>query len=267
MALQSRRQVRHALAARRKRIRVPPHERQTRQRVPALPMIVVYIRLSGGCGAKSWRVPYYSRSGRRHDRGNTRAMHPYDLSRAAMRGLMRAWLKRRFGSFGHGSSYDPLTSVVAGYENIRLGRNVFIGPHAYLSADGVRIDIGDDTVIGPGLYLIAGDHEFAIPGVLFHTSPRGRNEPIRIGCNVWIGARATVLKGVTVGDGAIVAAGSVVTRDVKPFAVVAGVPARFRRWRFAENERRAHEGFLREADLGGRVSTPVHSPSQDHADA
>jgi acetyltransferase-like isoleucine patch superfamily enzyme len=154
-------------------------------------------------------------------------------------------LKRRFASFGQGSSYDPITSVVAGYEWISLGRNVFIGPHAFLSADGVTIDIGDDTIAGPGLYLVAGDHQFDVPGVSFRESPRGRNEAICIGRNVWIGARVTVLKGVTIDDGAVVAAGSVVTRDVGRYAIVAGVPARFIRWRFEGAEREIHDRFLR----------------------
>lgn len=171
-------------------------------------------------------------------------MHVYDLFLGIRRKVLRACLKRRFASFGPGSSYDPMTSIIGGYEHIHLGRDVFIGAHAFLSADGVRVDIGDDTVIGPGLYLIAGDHEFATPGISFRGAPKGRNEAIKIGRNVWIGGRATVLKGVTIGDGAIIAAGSVVTRDVEPFAVVAGVPAQFMRWRFEGVARQIHEDFL-----------------------
>lgn len=171
-------------------------------------------------------------------------MHLHDMGRAVHRRLLRMWLKSRFGSFGPGSSYDPVTSVVLGYSNIHIGANVYIGPLSFLSADDVRVDIGDDTVIGPGLYLIAGDHEFSIPGVSFAEAPRGRNEPIFIGRNVWIGARATILKGVTIGDGAIVGAGSVVTRDIEPYAIVAGNPARFIRWRFEGEERERHDDFL-----------------------
>jgi len=54
----------------------------------------------------------------------------------------------------------------------------------------------------------------------------GMSAPIIIGNNVWIATRAMILKGVTIGDGAVVAAGAVVTKDVKPFTVVAGVPAK-----------------------------------------
>jgi acetyltransferase-like isoleucine patch superfamily enzyme len=137
-----------------------------------------------------------------------------------------------------------MTSIVSGYSSFHIGSNVFIGPQAFLSADKVRVDIGDDTVIGPGLYLIAGDHEFSTPGVTFAASRRGRNEAIAIGRNVWIGARATILKGVTIGAGAIVGAGSVVTHDVDSCAVVAGNPARFVRWRFDEEGRELHDKLL-----------------------
>ncbi len=143
-----------------------------------------------------------------------------------------------------GASFDPLSSTVSGYEYIRLGDGVFIGPHAHLTADGVEIVIGADTVIGPGFYAIAGDHRFDEPGVSFRDSRRGVNASIRIGCNVWIGARVTVLKGVTVGDGAVIGAGSIVTRDVESCAVVVGAPARRVRWRFEGGDRVFHEHML-----------------------
>jgi acetyltransferase-like isoleucine patch superfamily enzyme len=171
-------------------------------------------------------------------------VHIYDGSRAAHRLLLRTLLGRRFANFGTGSSYDPVTSIIAGYENISIGDHVYIGPHAYISADGVRVEFGDDTIIGPGFYLLAGDHRFDEPGVAFHASARGVNESVKIGKNVWIGARVTVLKGVSVGAGAVLAAGAVVTRDVEPLAVVAGVPARFVKWRFEGDARLRHEEFL-----------------------
>lgn len=167
-----------------------------------------------------------------------------DIIAGTRRAFLRSLRKRRFGAIGPGSSFDPTTSRISGYENFHIGRDVFIGPYAVLSADGVKVTIGDDTVIGPQFCLMAGDHNFDLPGVPYHGSPRGRNEPVRIGRNVWIGARVTVLKGVEIGDASVIGAGTVVTRDVPAFAVVAGTPARFLRWRF-EGERRAeHQRFL-----------------------
>jgi acetyltransferase-like isoleucine patch superfamily enzyme len=177
-------------------------------------------------------------------------MHPYDVIRGAKRVAVRSLVKRRFTAFGPGSRYDPTTSVIAGYENISIGADVYVGPFAYVSADQVPVVIGDDTVIGPGFYLLAGNHRFDEPGVAYTAGVRGVNARVVIGRNVWIGARVTVLKGVTIGDGAVVAAGAVVTKDVEPFSMVAGVPARFLRWRFDEAGRRRHEAFLYDGTVG-----------------
>lgn len=180
------------------------------------------------------------------------ARHPYDLMTAARRRALRAWLRPRFARFGVGASFDPLSSTITGYEYIRLGAGVFIGPHAHLSADGVEIEIGADTVVGPGFYAIAGDHRFDEPGVTFRSSDRGVNRSIHIGCNVWIGARVTVLKGVRIGDGAVIGAGSIVTSDIDSCAVAMGIPARFVRWRFDGEERLVHERLLARLGDEGR---------------
>jgi carbonic anhydrase/acetyltransferase-like protein (isoleucine patch superfamily) len=83
------------------------------------------------------------------------------------------------------------------------------------------ISIGRDVAIGPDV-LIRDSDSHLITG-----SDRKATEPIHIGDRVWIGARAVILKGVTIGDGAIVAAGAVVTKDVAPGTLVAGVPAKY----------------------------------------
>ena len=171
-------------------------------------------------------------------------MHPLDLLTRARRGARRAFLARRFGAFGKGSTFDPTTSTINHYENFYVGRNVFIGRHAVFSANDVTVSIGDDTIIGPGLYIMTGDHEFDLPGKSWRDSGPGNNERIRIGRNVWIGARVTILKGVTIGDAAVIGAGSIVTRDVPPFAVVAGSPAQTIRWRFEGEKRRIHELYI-----------------------
>jgi serine acetyltransferase len=93
-----------------------------------------------------------------------------------------------------------------------------------------EIAIGRDVAIGPDVFIRDSDsHIISGPG-------RSSTEPIRIGDRVWIGARAVILKGVTIGDGAIVAAGSVVTKDVDPGTLVAGVPAKLIRAATWEHE-------------------------------
>jgi acetyltransferase-like isoleucine patch superfamily enzyme len=105
--------------------------------------------------------------------------------------------------------------------NIRVGRNVFINQRCQLNDIG-GIEIGDDVMIGPGVSLITSGHP--VP-------PSSRRDgitaaPIRIDRNVWIGAGAMILQGVTVGENSVIAAGAVVTHDLPPNALAGGVPAK-----------------------------------------
>ena len=135
-------------------------------------------------------------------------------------------------------------------ETFEIGDGVFIGAQAYIQGrfDGTTI-IGDHVWIGPQAYMDARDlvmEEYVGcgPGAKVlgsaHTGlpvdvPIVQTDlaikPVRIGAWADIGTNATILPGVTIGKGAIVGAGAVVTHDVPPFAIVAGVPAKFLRWR------------------------------------
>ncbi|MFV0400019.1 MAG: DapH/DapD/GlmU-related protein [Oscillospiraceae bacterium] len=105
-------------------------------------------------------------------------------------------------------------------KNIRIGKRVFINAGCCFQDQG-GITIGDDTLIGHNVVLATLNHSL-VPAKRKDMHPA----PIVIGKNVWIGANATVLAGVRIGDNAVVAAGAVVTRDVPANAVVGGVPAK-----------------------------------------
>ena len=164
----------------------------------------------------------------------------FDLLRGIKRVILRNILKHFFSSFGKGSTYDPITSYIPRYQNISIGENVHIVANAILSADKVKIRIGDDTLIGPNVCIIAGDHLKDRPGLSYHESPDGDNQDVTIGRNVWLGANVTILKGVTIGDGSIIGAGSVVTRDIPEMSVAVGVPAKVIRKRFDEDGMALH---------------------------
>ncbi|HET6389427.1 MAG TPA: acyltransferase [Hyphomicrobium sp.] len=100
-----------------------------------------------------------------------------------------------------------------------IGERVFINTGATIVATH-SIVIGDDCLIGDFVAIFDTDHHQLEP------SQPTRVAPVRLGNNVWIGRSATILPGVTIGDHAVVAAGSVVTADVPPRTVVGGVPAR-----------------------------------------
>jgi acetyltransferase-like isoleucine patch superfamily enzyme len=124
-----------------------------------------------------------------------------------------------------GSEVDESTRITPPFytdfgRNIKLGKNVFIN-HACTFMDRGGITIEDDTKLGPKTNLITSNHPL---------DPAHRKElvstPIWIKKNVWIGAAATILPGITVGENSVVAAAAVVTQDVPPNTVVAGVPAK-----------------------------------------
>jgi len=109
----------------------------------------------------------------------------------------------------------------AGGNEIRVGRNVFVNQNCTFYDLG-GLDIGDDVMIGPNVSIITTGHPL---------EPSQRRavtigNPIVIERNVWIAAGATVIAGVTIGENSVVAAGSVVTKDVPPNALVGGNPAR-----------------------------------------
>ncbi|MFO1134434.1 MAG: sugar O-acetyltransferase [Rhodoblastus sp.] len=130
-------------------------------------------------------------------------------------------LRERLGAVGRHVHIRPPFHCDYGF-NIKLGDGVFLNFNCVF-LDVVAIEIGAGTQIGPAVQIYAADHprdpEQRRAGLEF-----GR--PVKIGANVWIGGGAVILPGVTVGDDAIIGAGSVVTRDVPAAATVAGNPAR-----------------------------------------
>lgn len=128
-----------------------------------------------------------------------------------------------------GAKVDDSFSLIppfytTGGEHIRIGRNVFINQNCTLYDLG-GIHIADDVMIGPNVSLLTSGHPIE--------PSRRRNaviaSPIVIERNVWIAAGVTVIGGVTVGENSVVAAGSVVTKDVPRNCLVAGNPARVTR--------------------------------------
>ena len=114
--------------------------------------------------------------------------------------------------------FPPFTADFG--KNIIVGKNVFFNSGCRLQDHG-GIFIGDNVLFGHNVVLATLDHDLdPAKRDLLHCAP------IRIGNDVWVGANATITKGVIIGDGAVIAAGAVVTRDVPPRTVVGGVPAK-----------------------------------------
>lgn len=113
--------------------------------------------------------------------------------------------------------------------DIALGDRVQFGPYCDVQCD---LEVGDSVLFAPRVAIIGrNDHNIDLPGVKIWDSPRGVNQKVRIGNDCWIGYGSIILSGVSVGDGGVVAAGSVVTKDVPPNTIVAGAPAKVLRRR------------------------------------
>lgn len=127
-----------------------------------------------------------------------------------------------------GVSIHPSAKICGGvvFDNpyARIGANTWVGGGCRLiGAPGAAIQIAENCDLGPEVLLVTGTHEI---GPAERRAGRGRCESIVIGAGVWVGARATLLAGVTVGRGSVIGAGSLVNSDVEPDSLAVGVPAR-----------------------------------------
>lgn len=109
-------------------------------------------------------------------------------------------------------------------EELIIGDNVGIAANAFIAMRG-KLEIGDNTIFGPGVSIHCENHNFSdleTPIRLQGATRKG----VKIGKDCWIGSKAVILDGVTIGDHVIVAAGAVVTKDVPDYSIVGGVPAK-----------------------------------------
>jgi acetyltransferase-like isoleucine patch superfamily enzyme len=132
---------------------------------------------------------------------------------------LRIWFLRRLGAQIGEHVYLFGSSEVLSPKGLMVVGNCHIGRFCQLDARG-GVRIGRNVVIASHCLLITADHDPDDPEF------GGRLAPIEIGDRVWIGSRATILKGVSIGEGAVVAAGSTVVGDVQPWSIVGGVPAK-----------------------------------------
>lgn len=155
---------------------------------------------------------------------------------------------------GHVKIFTLIKEVVMHFRKIRYGwRNIsskswvsprqnYISSSFHLGDFGFighsctiypRVRAGRFLLMAPEVSIIGKDHSFDKVGIPMCFSGREAIPVTIIGDDVWIGSRAIIMVGVKIGDGAIIAAGSIVTRDVPPFSIVGGVPARVIAYRFA----------------------------------
>lgn len=143
-------------------------------------------------------------------------------------------------------------SILWAPNSLQIGNDVYIGKNCTIEVDGY---IGNYVLIANMVGIIGRwDHDFLAIGRPMSQTPwigdsdykgAGLGKKIIIEDDVWVGFGSILLSGIKIGRGAVIAAGSVVTKDVEPYSIVAGVPARQTSVRFTENEILQHESKLR----------------------
>lgn len=134
------------------------------------------------------------------------------------------------------------------FENIAIGEDTYIGNKCVIQSAHGLINIGNHVMFGAGVHVHGGNHRWDVPGKYMKELGKdlGVDGAITIQDDVWIGSNAIILGGVDcIGEGSIVAAGSVVTRDVPPYSIVAGNPARVIKMRFTDAEVLEHKRLLK----------------------
>lgn len=157
--------------------------------------------------------------------------------------------KRSMNSCGKDVNIRPMHSDFKGIENMSVGDGTSIPKGSTFYCTKAPLTIGKKVIFGPNPTIITGDHRIDVIGkhlidVLDSEKLPENDLPVVIEDGVWCGANVTILKGVTVGRGSIVAAGAVVTKSCAPYSIIGGVPAKLIRMRFTPEEIIKHERMI-----------------------
>ncbi|AOR77373.1 hypothetical protein BES08_11900 [Novosphingobium resinovorum] len=166
--------------------------------------------------------------------------------KAKVRAMLLPYWKRKY----------RLAELGEGFHNPRhsdmiLGAGSRIGRYAYIGM-GFRsqgpIVVGDLAMLASGIEIVGADHLYDIVGTPTRLGFPSAARPVTVfGLDAWIGSRVTIMEGVRIGAGAVVGSGSLVTRDVEPYTIVGGVPAKLIRRRLDERGEASHIGMVESA--------------------
>ena len=149
-----------------------------------------------------------------------------------LRRLKRRWMILRYGL--KGAHRTALLSPGSAFsKDLRVDEFAYIGPGCMIEQG---VSIGKYTMLANNVIIAGGDHDYHNPQMPIIFSGREVRKETHIGIDCWIGAGSIVMAGVTIGNGAVIAAGSVVTKDVPPLTVYGGCPAKFIKNRFSDED-------------------------------
>lgn len=170
-----------------------------------------------------------------------------------VRGLYMLWtsffgLKRK--KFGHCEKnvvFTPPINIV-NPRNVFLYSNTNLGANTYISALNAKFIVHKNCCIAEGLTVHTGNHAMVIgklcTEITERNKPHGYDKDVVVDSDVWIGCRVTLLSGVHIGRGAIIAAGAVVTKSIPPYAIAGGIPAKVIKFKWTIEEILVHEELV-----------------------
>lgn len=155
--------------------------------------------------------------------------------------------RKMLGECGKNVSFGKNVTIT--WENCFIEDSVYIGQDCLFMCNNAPIFIGSHVIFGPRVSIITGNHKYDIVGkFISEITETEKTEdcdaPVLIEEDCWIGANSVILKGVTIGKGSIVASGAIVTKDIEPYSIVGGNPAKLIKKRFNKDEIKAHEDTL-----------------------
>jgi acetyltransferase-like isoleucine patch superfamily enzyme len=170
-----------------------------------------------------------------------------------LRRLYMWYLKKRLGLKSVGKDCWISSRVNLIHPSVVIGDFSFVARNATIYPN---VSIGRFCLIAPNVSILGGDHRFNLVGSPMCFSGREDIKETIIGEDVWVGANSILLHGICIGEGAIIAAGSVVTKDVKAYSIVGGNPAKHIRYRFSNvSDQMKHSESLKHIhDLGELVN-------------
>jgi acetyltransferase-like isoleucine patch superfamily enzyme len=138
-------------------------------------------------------------------------------------------------------------------KDLIMGQYCFIGRNAWICPN---VTIGNYVMIAPECAILGGDHRYDIPDQPIIYSGRPKTKKTFIKDDVWVGYRVIINAGITIGEGAIIAAGSVVTKDVESYTIVGGNPAKKIALRFSLSQQDIHKEMLKKHPFPGDYNQP-----------
>lgn len=154
---------------------------------------------------------------------------------------IRAYELTLFNRIGGGTYISPGCHFTP--KTITIGSNTYIGRNCIFQSAHGRIIIGDNVMFGAGVHIHGGNHEIHTVGKLMNEIEKLPDSDgiVKIANDVWIGSNAIILKGVSINEGAVIGAGSVVTKDIPAYAIAVGNPCKVIKYRFDEEQLKIHK--------------------------